>query len=321
MEGALARLAEAWAAMSGLELVAVLLVLVVIGLVAVYFYMNSIVKTGVERAGEYALGVKTELNAANVAVFSGNCKLDGLTIRNPSGDWDSDHFFKMDGSEVAVTLGSLREETVEVPLIALSGISMNLERKGKASNYQAILDHLKKFESDSPETKEEKSGGKKFIVKTIRIEDVQVTADLLPIGGSLSRTKVNIPLIELKDVGSDTDNGVVLAQLTDVVMKAIFDALLNNGVDLPLELVGELKDQLAQLENLDQLVGDMSAEIGETTKKVIDDAGKVVEDVTKNIGDVGKGLDKAGDDVKKGLEDVTKGIGGLIPGKKDSSEE
>jgi len=298
------------------KLVAVLLLLVVVGLVAGFFYANHLVKAGVEHAGEYALGVQTDLDSADVALFDGKCNFHGLTVYNPVGDWDADHFFAMDDLGVAVTLGSLRSQTVEVPTISLKGIDMFLERKGDSSNYKPILDHLKQFESTDEETKQEESSGKKFIIKELMIEDVTVTADLLPLGGKLSRTVVKIPRIRLTDVGSDSDRGVLLAEVTDIVMKAILEAVLDQGVKLPGNIAGELQAQLARLEDIENLVGGVTAQLGEVTQQ----ATRALEEAGKSIEGVQEGLDKAGEDVKKGVEGLKEGIGGLLNGEKNKDE-
>ena len=308
-----------------LKLVVVLLVLVVIAGVGAFFYVNSIVKQAVEYGGEYALGVNTSLDSANVALLSGNCKLNGLTIANPTGQWDTPHFFAMGGSEVAVTLGSLRSDTVEVPLIALNGISMNLERKGQDANYKAILASLKRFESKDDQTRQDESkNSKKFIVKEIRIDDVTVTADLLPLGGKLSRTTVKIPEIRLNNVGSDSDKGMLMSELADVIVKAILDAVVDNGLKLPGDMLNDLQGQLAQLEDLQefgtQVVGDVKAQVDQVAGeavKAIEDATKQLEGVSDEAKKIGDEAKKVGDDARKAVE----GLGNLLGGDKKQDEE
>ncbi|MDX1682749.1 MAG: hypothetical protein R3336_06495, partial [Phycisphaeraceae bacterium] len=58
------------------------LVLLVVG---IFIYIDSIAATAVERGGTYALGVDTRLADADVGIFAGEVTLDGLTVDNPEG--------------------------------------------------------------------------------------------------------------------------------------------------------------------------------------------------------------------------------------------
>ena len=75
-------------------LVIILVVLLAAGLIAAFFYIDSIAKQAVERGGTYALGVNTTLRKADVEVFSGAVTLNGLRVANPEG-FAADHFLRL----------------------------------------------------------------------------------------------------------------------------------------------------------------------------------------------------------------------------------
>lgn len=289
-----------------LAVVVVLLVGVAIG--AVFFYIDSIARSAVERGGTYALGVPTTLRSADVGVLTGDFALDGLKVENPEG-YSSDHFMTLDHGDVAVKLSTLREEVVHLPTLNLKQIDVNLESKGNASNYAVILENLKKLES-SPTPPEEQ---KKFIINKVVIQDVKVHANLLPLAGDAAVMHFPIAEIVLEDVGSETSGGMVLSDLAGVIVKAVFAAIVDKGGELlPLDVLGDLQGRLGDLESLSSMGIDMATNAGKAVEDVMKQAEGTVGDATKAV----EGAKGAVDEAKKGIEDAVKGVGDLIPKKK-----
>ena len=307
------------------KLIAAVIVIAVLAVIGVFVYIDSIAKAGVEAGGTYALGVETTLDGMDVGVLSGSVEMDELKVANPSG-FDTPHFLRLGNGRIDVSLGSLMEDKVVVPELVLSGISMNLENKGGTANYKAILDGMKKAESKDKAAPADSKEGKKFVVQHVLINDVKVQADLLPIGGKLTRVPLTIERIELKDVGTDSDEGVLLAELTNILMKAILTSVAEKGGGLiPADITNGLTAGLKGLEGLGgvsvKVVGDVTAVVDGQVKKV----GEIGAGIMKGVGDGGKkateGLKdaakKVDTDVKDAGKKLEKGIGNLLsPGKK-----
>ena len=279
-----------------LAILAGALVAVLAGIVVLAFMsIDSIAKTAIVRGSTYALGVQTTLASADIGIVSGEFTMKGLEVANPEG-FESDHFLRLDEGFLAVSLGSLRQDTVEVPTLALTGIDINLEKRGGRANYKIIADNLKRFESrdtaDDGAQADAGKPGKRFVIHEIIIRDVNVTVDLVPAGGALTRLEVPIEEIRMTNVGSDS---MTTAELTDRVIKMILAAIVKNGAHLPADLVNDLGGALAQLGDL----GNMT--VTETARTVV----KVVE-----------GLGEGGDEVGKAIGDAIEGLGGLFGQKK-----
>ena len=171
----------------------VVLVLLVVGVV--FLSIDGIAKSAIERGATYALGVKTTVDKADVGVLGGRFSMAGLDVANPEG-FEQDHFLQLGVGAVAVSLGSLREDTVRLPSLTLDNIDMNLERKDGSSNYGVILDHLKSLESgERPPEPSDEGPRKKFVIEEVVITDVKV--DLIGFGGALNRVEVPIDEIRL----------------------------------------------------------------------------------------------------------------------------
>lgn len=290
-----------------IKIVLALVLLVVLAVFGAVMYIDSIAKSAVQSGATNALGVTTTLETASVSILGGEFKMSGLNVANPEG-FKTSHFMTLDDGGVAVSLGTLMKDTIEVADLTLDGIDINLEKVSGKSNYNVILDNLKKSEDTAP-TPDEQSG-KQFIIRHVKITNVMVHTDLVGIGGDLGKMEVPIDIIELNDVGSD-GSGMTMRDLSGVIMKTIFAAIVANGAKLPGELVNELGGQLANLEGLGQFGVEIA---GQALGNIGGAAGDVLKGVTEGTGDVGKAV---GD----GVGGLLKGAGGLLGGNKEEDEE
>lgn len=292
--------------------VVLLVVLAAGAAVAAFMYIDSIAKAAIEKGGTYALGVTTTLGGADVEVFAGTFSMTRLDVANPVG-FKSPTILSVGDGGVAVSLATLRKPVVELPRLGLRGIRLSLEKSGGQTNYQTIIDNLKKLEQAGS------SGGgaggaggpgkdeKKFIVREVDIRDVKVHVDLLPEGGQLTQLNITLDSIQLRDVGSETQ-GLPMRDIVKIVVQALLSAVADKGGGiLPADFLGDLQGQLAGLTSLDQLGVKLTSELG---KQVEQQVGKVVEEAGRAVE---QKVDEATKELEKKAEDALKG---LIPGKK-----
>jgi uncharacterized protein involved in outer membrane biogenesis len=278
----------------------VVVVLIVVGAGLGALFIDSLAKAGIERGGTYAMGVKTTLGSASVGITSGKFGMSKLSVDNPPG-YAEPKFLELGKGNVAVSLGSLTKDVVEVPTLELSEIRVDLERTSKGSNYQQILDNLKRFEGGGDTAKKE-SGGKKFVIKQVVIRDVKVRADLVGIGEGATAVTIPIHEIKLHNVGS-AEGGMTTGEITATVVKAVLaSAVAEGGGLIPGDIAGELKGGLAQLEGIGQFGVESIGQAGEAATKVAEEVGEAVQ--------------KAGEKIQEGVEGAVKGIGDLFGGKK-----
>jgi hypothetical protein len=276
--------------------VLVVLVVVVVGAIG-YIAVDRIAKAGIEQGGTHAMGVETKLDGIHVGLFSGSVSMDGLSIENPEG-FKADHFMSLGDGSVDVTLGSLMGDKVEVPMLQLNDIDLSLEKDGGKANYQVILDHLASVSGGQNEPVEDTGEeGKKFVIKELVITDVKVQAEVI---GGMS-VPITIPEIHLTDIGTDSDKGVLLKDLSGIILTAILTSVVEQAGDVLPGGIGEgLQGGLAA-------VGDLG-----------DFGMKVVGDVTAQAGEmVDEAAEKLGEEVDQAMDKVTEGLGGFLGNKKD----
>ncbi len=297
------------------RLVAVVVAVVILIVVAAVLWIDRLAKVGVEAGGQYAFGVPTRLDTASIGILRGRSELSGLDIANPEG-FETPHLLKLDDAVLAVSLGSLTGDTVEIPEFSLAGVDMNLESKGGKSNFKIVLGNLGRFESSEkePKAKEEKEG-RKYVIREIVVKDIKVNVALLPIGGSATRVTIPIEELRLKDVGTGSDKGIILAQVADTLLKAIIVAAMEKGGGtIPSELLGELNGAMASLAPLKTVGASLAVNVNGTLKDLSAQVGTAGQQLTQQAQGAAKQL---GDTTKDAQQKLTDEIGGLLKNKTD----
>jgi hypothetical protein len=145
------------------------------------------------------------------------------------------------------------------------------------------------------------------------IADVNALLEWSGVASDQTGLKVSIPEIRLHDIGAQNAQGVAMAELTDIVVKAILGAVAKHGTNLPGAVLGQLRSGVGALGSVPT---DVVLDVGDKAVERISEAapgeiGGVVRDVGgAAVGDAGKAVDE---EASKALE----GLGGLLGGKRD----
>ncbi len=283
----------------------VIVVLVVAAIAAVFLYIDSAAKAGVEMAASSALGVNTTLDKADVGIFSGSFSMSGLNIDNPP-EFSETPFLTLGEGKIAVSLGSLLKETIEVPLLSLDNLHIEIaQRKGK-TNYGSILANMG-TDRQTPAPSTSTQPAKTFVIKEVSITNVTAHLSFAPIGGSPTVISIPIDKIELTNVGANKP--LPLSELAGVIVQAVFSSVVEDGGALiPPGMLGDLTSALAGL-------GDLS-ELGVT---MVSDLSDQAEEMLQNLDQLGKDAqsaleDAANDVIEKNKQKLKKGLGNLLPG-------
>jgi hypothetical protein len=214
------------------------------------FAVDAVAKAAIERGGSAAFGVETKLESADIGLLGGGIGLAGLEIANPAG-YRGPHSITIRSIDSEGSLTKLLDSPVEIPKLAISGIRANIERRDAQTNWGVLAENVKRLESG--ESKE----GKRFIIREMIISDVVVTVDVagaaLPAGplGQLGQLELKIDSLRLADVGAEGNQGVVLAEVAGVLLKALLNGVAEKGAGvLPAELTRDFEQRLQGLAGL-----------------------------------------------------------------------
>lgn len=201
-------------------------ILVIVGLVLAFVFLNSIVKKGVETVGPALTQVEVRLGSAKISPFSGSGELEGLFVGNPEG-YKTPSAIQVGNVKVKVDISSVKSDIIVIESVNIQAPDITIEGGLKANNLTKILDNLNAATGgSSPAPKEEKKeappaeGGKKLKVKDLVIAGGKVRANLNLTGGK--EITVSLPDIHLTDIGAD-ENGVSPAELSRIIVKEILE--------------------------------------------------------------------------------------------------
>lgn len=303
---------------TAIKIIAVLLILLIVGIVGLVFFVlgnvNEIAKEAIERGGTYAMQVDTTVSSVDVNLGAGTATMSGLNIANPNG-FDTDHFLNLGDSSARVNLESVRTDTIVMPEITLSGIDVILDKGGNPSNYNTILNSLKRFESEEQTTPDEAQPGKKLVIDRLLLEDINVRVANMPgVSLAVGDVAVNIPEIELRDIGKE--ESMTTAEVINLVVKTVLAAAVEAGGGIiPGDVLNELGNGLAGLESLSDLGIEAISELN------LDEAlGGVQEEINKAAEDVQKTVDDAAKDIENKIDDATKELKNIFGGNKEDDD-
>jgi uncharacterized protein involved in outer membrane biogenesis len=247
--------------------------LVVIVVLAIYFSLNGIVRSTVQKQATSSLNLKTTVGSANVSLIGTSLGLSNVQIASPQG-FSAPEMFTLDGLQVDVSLGQLRQDPIRIAAINIKQPTLVIEQSGGKFNFQALMSQPSKAPPDN-------SQPMKLIIDDLVVSDAKVV--LRPgIPGVAQEIPVTIPTLEMKGVGTGegNQNG---AAIKDVVMDVI-TALSSKAADSD-QIPPEVR-QLLKL-NVDQIAAQLKDQV---TQQI----GKITGDLTKKLpGDVGKSIDQS----------------------------
>jgi hypothetical protein len=214
----------------------VAVVLVVAGVAALLYFLNDLVKSGVETAGPQLTKGELRLTKANLSPFSGLAQITGLFVGNPQG-WKSESAVKVGDVKVMLNVGSALSDTVIIDSIHIQAPEITYETALTGSNLGKILENIESVAGGARQSETSAAPpGKKFRVKDIQIHGARVHL------AALGR-QITVPLadIRLQNIGTD-GSGVTAAELTRDVLKPLLASVMKAAAESATGVTQGIKD-------------------------------------------------------------------------------
>lgn len=297
-----------------LRIFAVIVVILVLAMVAGLIFSDQVAATTLRKSSAYATGVDTKLRSADLKLTSGKLDFSDLVITNPEG-YDSTHFLTLGQGDINVKLNTLLSDTVDVPRVVLSNLSVIIEKKEGKANYEAILENLEKLggTEEPQEQPEQASAG--VVIEELRIEQLTVTIKGYPFPAD--PIVIEEPIV-LKNVPQD-QSAATVAEVVGLVITSTLQTVVGSVADLPGELAGGITENLGKLGDLGS---DALNQLGETAGQVVEGAGEAAEkagEKAKETGEKAKeAVGEAADKAKQGIDKATGKLGEMLGGGDDS---
>lgn len=236
-------------------LLSLLVLLIMIG-AGSYFYLDSIVRRGIEVVGSSVLGTNVTVSAVALSPLNGSGGITDLRIQNPQG-FNAEYIFELGYVSINLEINSLLSDVIEIESVTIAQPVITYETRVTTDNIRALLANLPGGAADPAPAPATDGASKQFIIRELQILNPQLTLA----AGGLS-APVQLPDIVLVNIGTEAGAATV-AEVLRVILTALRASILQ--ADLPgLEL---LRDSI---EN--------------SVQEAVDQADQAIDSAVENLG-------------------------------------
>lgn len=177
------------------------------------FFLDGIVKQGIETVGTQTTGVEVTLDDVGLSLLSGKGGLRGLRVANPRG-YRAPHAVKVGQALVVLKPLSVFSDRVVIRSVVVQGPEIHYEKRGGKTNLDAIQANVESSlaAKDKRAKSEKKLQIDSFIIRDAKVHLYGDNPDDPPAILALNE-------IHLKDLGQGT--GITGAELTRKLTSAV----------------------------------------------------------------------------------------------------
>ncbi len=188
--------------------------LLVLGAGAGMFFLDGIVKQGIETVGTQVAKVEVKLDDAGVSIFSGKGALRGLRVANPKG-YRAPQAVKVGQALVVLTPLSVFSERVVIRSVVVQETEIHYEKRDGKANLDVIQDNVEAAlrDRDKKAKPEKKLQIDSLIIRNAKVHVYGDKPDEPP-------TVLTLNEIHLKDLGQGPE-GITGAELTRKLTTAV----------------------------------------------------------------------------------------------------
>ncbi len=198
---------------------AVVVGLPLLAMLVIFIKLNSFVKWGVEFGGTKTLGVRTQLEKADVSLLHEDITLTGLDVANPEG-FTSPSFVKVGSMHLSASALALIHKEVHVRDITIKNPEFTMELAGGKTNIAAVMDNLKKGKAPAEE-KKPKGEKQPTTEMKMKIDHLLLSGVKVHIVGLGQDRTVELPSVEMSDIADANGNAVPVSKVVTLVLKRI----------------------------------------------------------------------------------------------------
>ncbi len=221
-----------------------------------FFYLDSLVKSGIEVVGTQVLGTQVSVGSVSLSPLSGQGSISGLTIANPEG-FDSPYAFELGEVALALDVGSLSSDVVEISSIVIDSPRITYETNLRNDNIRSLLANIEGGGSSEQPADTSGSPGKDLLVREFRMQNPQ-----LDVVTQIASAPLQLPDIVINDIGTG-ENGVTTEELLRLVLARVNRAIVEGNFPS----VEQLRDQIEG--NLRQRVEDTVQDLGNRLRDIL----------------------------------------------------
>ena len=199
------------------------MILLIVALVAVYYYLDTIVKEGINRYVPPITGTTASVEDVDLSLLKGRVEIKNLQIGNPKG-YSTNDIFRLGNVQVLFDPKTVLDDKIIIKSVVISGTQVSAEMKNlhsfdnNVSALQANIDsylgtsNKKTTATPAKQPVQKQSGGKKVIVKDLKVNDTS-----LSLGVSGQTITIPLPDIHKTGIGEDKKEKSIPEIIADIL--------------------------------------------------------------------------------------------------------
>lgn len=196
-----------------------------------YFYLDTIVKGGIEVVGSSVLGTAVTVDSVSISPLSGQGSISGLRVENPEG-FDSQYAFELESVLVSIDVNSVFTDVAEIESITIMQPVITYETKITTDNIRTLLNNLPDSDTAAQSSEAADEPGQQLIIRDFRMMGSQLNFVAATVTAPLTLAD-----IEIRNIGAEGGSASA-ANAVRVVLQELVQSILNS--DLPtLDLLRE----------------------------------------------------------------------------------
>ena len=217
-----------------------------------FFYLDSIVKSGIEVVGSSVLGTAVTVDSVSLSPLSGQGRISGLRVANPEG-FESQYAFELDSVLVSIDVNTVFTDAAEIESIVIMQPIITYETKITSDNIRTLLDNLSAEGSAPADSDVAEDSGQQMIIREFRMVDSQ-----LNFVSSVVSAPITLADIEIRDIGTESGTASAAAAVRVVLQElvaSIISADLPGLDELRESVEGRIQDGVQQVEEVVEDLG------------------------------------------------------------------
>ena len=219
--------------MKALKIILIILLLVVVliggGLYYLFSNLDSLVASGIEKAGSEVTQTEVKVDKVHLELRKGRGEIYGLSIANPPG-YTSANVFKFDEVALQIEPTSVTQSVIVLNEVLIDGAALTAEHNGGAStNIQEITNNVRsRFSGGGKPEPEPADSGKelRFMVEKLAFTNISMAV----ISPQFKDRTVTLNDIKRSNLGS-REQGLTAQELAQAIVQPLIDNAKNRLED------------------------------------------------------------------------------------------
>ena len=209
------------------KLLLAILILLIIAIVAIYFYLGAVVKWGVEKYVPPITGTKVTVGSVNISLLKGTFNIKNLVIGNPKG-FNSKEAISVGRIFVKMDVKSLTKPTIIIPEVLINRPQATIEANSqKGVNLVAIKKNVDWFlNNGAKQATSQKKSDKKEAEKKVVIGTLDITGSTVKMFAFNQDMTIPLPSIKKKNIGRSSSR-TISQSIAEVLNVFTIDAIRN----------------------------------------------------------------------------------------------